>query len=226
MSNAFSVGSVLLIVLAFLIPNIEKFRDKIVEGLLIIAFFCAGFYAWRNEKKNKESTPILEVTYSLPELLPKIFHGPALGKASLSFDLDLCNVSSELCVLDRPILEDFILDSNLFKTDNLKYQIRLKNQPHERPTFPFKIPSKDRNIFTIQVEMESTTRDPKVIASELRQMNKYSFLFKLNYRFISTNGEKEERIVGNFEPLIQSILKHWENNRQFEYLYAYNSKDE
>lgn len=227
MINFFSGVSLLLIVLTLFLPVIEKFRGEIIPALLILAFFYGNFCAWRNEKKDKKSKPILEATHSPPKLLPATFHGPALGRANLSFELDLCNIFSELCMLDRPILEDFKLDSNLFKTDNPKYKIRLKNQPHERLAFPFKIPSKDRNIFEIQVEMESTISDPNALASELRQLNEYSFLLKLNYRFISINDKKEERrIVGNFKPLVQSILNHWEKNNHFEYLHAYNSKDE
>ena len=225
MSNAFSIGSLILIILTFLVPEIDKYQDKIVAILLIITFFAAGFYAWRGDRKSSKIKPTLELSVSKPDFQPRTFHGPALGKANISFDIDLCNISSEMCWVERPVLEDFKIDGALFKSDNPKYQIRLKGQGHERPSFPFKILSNDRNIFSIQVEMESILQEPKVQAYEIRKMHQYSFTLKLDYRFISTGGKMEEHITGNFESLIQAITDHWKNNKQFEFLYIYNTDD-
>lgn len=218
MGNAFTICSLLLLVATFFIPKLGNFQDRIQTGLLVIAFLFAGFYAWRRDRRKVDSNPRLEVTASPPELQVSTFHGASMGKATMTFDVDVCNTTSEMCILELPKLHDVQIDGRLFKADGNPARIRCKERPGERITFPVRVPAEDRCLFTVQVDLDVQLKDPSEIASELRDMERFSLDLVLPFRFLTTSGEEKMHLEGTCDRLRESVISHWKGNKQYEYV--------
>lgn len=213
LSFAFFLGS-------FFVPKMVPWREQFQIAALIVAFFFAGYFAWKRDRKPPEDDSELRVSMSKPALQPVSFHGGGrLGRLHLFLDADIANPRSTVCIVERPKLQSYNLGTDLFLRSKGKMKITEKSNPIYNSPFPMKLGPSDRILLHIRIEIETETDDPKVIAKTLSSLSEYSFELDVFYSF---NAERKEVIrcsaTGDYDGLRQSVLKHWEDNKLHELL--------
>jgi|LGVF01.1.fsa_nt_gb hypothetical protein len=220
MKNVFTLLSFLFFLSSFFVQKLDPWKEQFQTLALVVAFFFAGYFAWRRDRKPPEDSLELRVSLSEPALEPRSFHGGGrLGKLHLFVDADIVNPRAAICLLERPKLQTFETGTDLFLRSDGKMKITLKGEPLMNAPFPMKLGPNDRTLLHIQVEMDTKTDDPKVVAQSLASLRAYSLEFALYYSFDA--GERREKrfpVSGLYDAFKQSVFKHWQDNNLHELL--------
>ncbi|EFK05724.1 conserved hypothetical protein [delta proteobacterium NaphS2] len=220
MKNVFSILSLPIYVGLFFVPELGAWKEQVQNVALAIAFFSAGYFAWKRDRKPIEDYSELRVSVSEPALGVHSFRGGGrLAKLHICFDADITNPRHTICFVERPKLDKFQMGTDLFSRSKGKMKITQKNERVSNIPFPMKLSPLDHTILQIQIEIETTFDDPKVIARAMKSLNTYSLEFIVCYSF--TPEEKDEircLVSGDYDDVRQSVLKNWQDNNFHELL--------
>lgn len=216
-ANIFSIISLIIALLACVLPIDFSAKTHIISLLASICFIYAGYKVWKKDKKSSEN--IFKISHSDPSFRPHAFLGDGHidNKSNFTIDFDLRNLTDQSIFFYCPEIKSLELDGDLFSNAPTSINFKKPFNSISPIIFPYTVEKNNRETIRCEINMPLLVTDKLAFAEKLKNFNKYTIIIQVSYEDMAANKQTQTfKLNGNFDDFKKDIIDFWKEKKHFE----------